>query len=260
MKYFSKEFWDPKWEAIKGIGFLGCIRKIITRIWFIIKAFLFGVKKENVKKTTKIMRDILNYWETEWKNVSGYVEEKDPFFHLFIETYKYIKRKEEDNKENNFKWKSLFIVILAVGPAMVFIVNILPRIVVKIGFIFKISFLSDLGNQIITGGLLEELLFGVEGVVIWIFIAFLIQKWLNVKKYQETWVRHSDHKLALEQEMIKFVYEIDGYEDQNAKRKLFVERCLEIWKINQKKFSDNMNNKEVPLMKSPEEFNFFKWK
>lgn len=257
MKYFGKEFWGLKWEVIRGIGFLGCIRKIITKIWSIIKAFLFGVKKENKTETKK---EIFNCWEKEWKNVSGYIEQKDLFFHLFIDIYEHIQRKEKDNRMNNFKWKRLFIVMLAAGPVMVFIVNILPRIVVKIGFIFKIPFLSGLDNQIITEGLLEELFFGVEGVVLWIFIAFLIQKWLNVKKYQETWVRHSDQKLALEQEMIKFVYEIDGYEDQNTKRKLFVERCLEIWKINQKKFSDNMNNKEVPLMKSPEEFNFFKLK
>lgn len=215
------------------------------------------LEKQNDSEKNK---KIINCWEKKWKNISGYTEEIDPFFSLFKETYEIVQNKEDKNRINNFKWKKRFIWILAIVPGSMLIVNILPRWFAEIGFIFNIPILINLGNRIMSKGLLQEFLFSLEGGLIWILGAFLIQKWLNVKKYQETWARHSDQKLAVDQEMVKFIYEIGGYENQNNKRKLFIERCLEIWKVNQEKFSDNINNKEIPLMNSLEEFNYFKWK
>lgn len=38
----------------------------------------------------------------------------------------------------------------------------------------------------------------------------IISKWLDIKKYQETWVRHYNHLYRLQKEMMRYLYGLDG--------------------------------------------------
>ena len=91
----------------------------------------------------------------------------------------------------------------------------------------------------------------------WIFldvVLFLIvfNKWMEIKKYNETWIRHSVHKQKLDAEMLKYLEEIKEYEifsmlEREEKQKVFIYRVIQIWEDNHKIFKENMK-REVNMM------------
>ena len=96
----------------------------------------------------------------------------------------------------------------------------------------------DLGNAISSGVIL----------FMFVVVARIIAKWLDVKKYQETWVRHADHKYKLDQEMFKYVQNLDQYKVTGIlKRTYFMEKVMTIWDENQQKFVKNMDEREKEM-------------
>lgn len=248
-------------DGVKCRGVCGCIGAIVLSVIIIVGKILFGVPSKKIKLEQEqlnalkdryeeratieiptrgsVLFNIYQMWDAEWKRLPEFGGKNDPFYPLFASVYADVKKKSEQNKKNNFKWKRIFVIFLVSGPVAALLIKLISWVLT----------LFNLQNT-----LSHSAFQSFEIAAIWLFLAFMIQKWLNVKKYQETWARHADHCLALEQEMLKFVYGIDGYEKEDTKRRIFIERCLEIWKENQKKFSDNMNNKEFVLMNSLSEF------
>ena len=110
-------------------------------------------------------------------------------------------------------WKDLFLLILAVGTI----------IFLKEAFHF---FIIEENSLIVTGT-------GVVFLIVTLLSAVLIVKWIDVKKYQETWARHSLHKYLLEQEMLRFILNIENYNRVDKKR-IFVVAVQKIWEENQK--------------------------
>lgn len=69
----------------------------------------------------------------------------------------------------------------------------------------------------------------------------VLAKWLDVKKYQETWRRHVKHKYELDIEMLKFILKWEKYATSN-RRGYFIENIIRSWDKNQDKFQKNMQN------------------
>ena len=159
--------------------------------------------------------------------------EEDIFLKLYKEIYESCSYKASKNKNRNHFFKLIFVIVLA---------GFYFRAIITYRDIYLEK--ENLCTNIVSSGAM--FLFVVWG-------ASIINKWIDIKKYQETWVRHSNHFFMLKREMIKFIEEMEPYEvyppqtdEQMAKK--FIENILKIGETNQKRFSDNMNNKEKELM------------
>lgn len=82
-----------------------------------------------------------------------------------------------------------------------------------------------------------------------IWASAVVSKYVDIKKYQETWVRHSTHRQKLEREMLLYTQALEPYTAQCINRKeTFMENVIEILSENQSKFANNMETKEKTLM------------
>ena len=154
-------------------------------------------------------------------------EGQELFEKLFETNYKYIKNKVQYNKIKNFQRKYLFVGILLAG------------IVLYIVFAIYNLFNGESQGKIL-----------IENGVVFVLTGLLcvvVSKILDIKKYQETWVRHSRHQYLLEKEMIKYVCRLSPYGDINRNEE-FIKNSLKIWEGNHQKFVENMENKEKNLM------------
>lgn len=174
--------------------------------------------------------NLLNYWEKEWVEISN----KEPndydsyFLQLFKSTYQYVLRKGKENNKKNFRWKKIFLgTVVAV-------------IIIFLVFVFYNYFYLQKTEDF------DWMIFGTVILAILFLFAGIIAKWMDVKKYQETWARHSMHKFYLEQEMLKFIYQLPPYQGTRRKE-VFIRHTLKIWKNNQIAFYRNMTNKEKDL-------------
>ena len=174
--------------------------------------------------------NLLNYWEKEWVEISN----KEPndydsyFLQLFKSTYQYVLCKGKENNKKNFRWKKIFLgTIVAV-------------IIIFLVFVFYNYFYLQKTEDF------DWMIFGTVILAILFLFAGIIAKWMDVKKYQETWARHSMHKFYLEQEMLKFIYQLPPYQGTRRKE-VFIRHTLKIWKNNQIAFYRNMTNKEKDL-------------
>lgn len=82
--------------------------------------------------------------------------------------------------------------------------------------------------------------------VIAVIMTGILNKWINVKRYQETWIRHSNHRHQLDMEILKFLEKLEEYSglDFQEQKILFKKNIIAIWNGNQKKFEENMKNEE----------------
>ena len=174
--------------------------------------------------------NLLNYWEKEWVEISN----KEPndydsyFLQLFKSTYQYVLRKGKENNKKNFRWKKIFLgTVVAV-------------IIIFLVFVFYNYFYLQKTEDF------DWMILGTVILAILFLFAGIIAKWMDVKKYQETWARHSMHKFYLEQEMLKFIYQLPPYQGTRRKE-VFIRHTLKIWKNNQIAFYRNMTNKEKDL-------------
>ncbi|NBH14542.1 hypothetical protein D3Z36_10235 [Lachnospiraceae bacterium] len=182
------------------------------------------VKKNRLKEQK---RNLYSAWKDKW---SAETEEDklEQFFFMFQPAYEYTLQAKEDNKTKNFCFKYLFIIFLVV-----------------FGVIYAAYFLYTLfcGNGAKALVLVES---GFAFILLVLFSSIL-SKWLDVKKYQETWARHSWQLHMMEIEMMRFVSDMVPYNAEN-KRMEFAKNILEIWGKNQEKFVHNMEEKEKGLM------------
>lgn len=197
-----------------------------------------------LKKDKKVDKATSNYlyqiwkevWKMEAKKISREIigNKEDLFCELFENAYYFAKNEKSVNKKKNFKGKGIFFIVLLGGILAYSVLSILDAFSsISITFIDK-----------------TEVLLGL------FLIALIIGKWLDVKKYQETWVRHSQQEYLIEKEMLLFLYRMGPY--QESKRALiFMERIVEIWDANEQKFVQNMENKEKNLL---EVFDYIKKK
>lgn len=186
-------------------------------------------KDKNDNKTNK--EYFYQTWKEVWKMEIGKTsreiigKKEDLFYELFEESYNFAKKEKSENKRKNFNNKGLFFLVLIAG--------ILAYVVLDV--------LEFFWSESITFVDKTEVLLAV------FFLALIVGKWLDVKKYQETWVRHSQLEHLLEKEMLSFLYRIEPYQ-KNNRVYVFMERIIEIWDANEVKFVQNMENKEKNLL------------
>lgn len=208
-------------------GIFGSIFSFIKRDVKIYKMLLY---KRKQKKDS--MQDIIyKQWKEIWISTDKDQIKKDLFYPMFIENYRFVVKKINENRSKNFRFKRLFLLIFFLIAVALVYVNV------------RLIFIKD--NSVKAG--LLQILAGSTGIGTVVICASLIGKWMDIKKYQETWVRHSDHKYKLDREMFLYVHELEPYNTDNRKL-IFVNKIVEIWDENQKKFVENMENKEKPVM------------
>ena len=204
---------------------------------------MIELKKDDKDKIEKNL--IYVEWEQQWRDYESFDEKKDVFYTVFKEIYKYINAGSTRNREANFFWKQVFLWVLMLGSLFTIFVSVLSsfgQLTGKTGLFYSIASACSLTIFRLQDGFWEY----IGAFLIWFIFAGIIAKWLKVKKYQETWVRHSNHKHKLEIEMLKFIYKLDTYSAGDIREKFMIE-IMKIWDENQKVFSDNMNNKEIPM-------------
>ncbi len=254
-----------------AVGLLFCIvRKAVRLLLLTGITFLFGVswKKRYTKlyekgkekllqkaryrvsvkeKTNAILEDkekLLYQWTSCWEqmpvihtlchcteesysqNLDVSTDWEDVFLQLFIDNYIYVLSKKKKNKRKNFFWKGMFVAVVALG---------------FIGLLALLCFQIKNGKN--TLPVLAE---NSLCLLVLVLLCGAIAKWMDIKKYQETWTRHSDHLHLLNNEMLLFIYGKKPYHKDDRKQ-VFMDRIMGIWESNQQKFSENMK-KESTLM------------
>lgn len=182
---------------------------------------------EQKRKMDEAQTKLYQEWQKKWSSERGKGKsmQNDMFLSLYHTTYNYTKAKVKVNKGMNFLIKGAFVIVLLFG------LTITLKHVVQSQTVFTV--------------VRDTISFAL---VIW--ACGIVSKWNDIKKYQETWVRHSVHLYRMNQEMIKYVEVMAPYKEgiSEYNEKLFVKKILEIWAGNQEKFVDNMEKGEKELM------------
>lgn len=192
------------------------------------------MRKENQKVDTQ-RKNVFEKWEEIWKEerqVLHIAENEDVFGKLLKESYAYTVEKAKYNRMMNFVSKSVFLGISALG---------------FLGMMV-------LWNKYIAGERsLSTLLAGGLAILFVICIGSIISKWIDIRRYQETWARYSLHRHKIEREMLKYIEELEPYKKyclpgSKPRTEVFIENIIKVWDENQNSFVDNMVNKEKELM------------
>ena len=210
-------------------GLLCCF---VRFCWWVIKniwCFLIYRRKENLLDDVNAKRWIFEKWEEDWN--MGTDDKEDPFYQLFKYDYNYTCKKIKKNKRSNFRMK--FICIL---PILIATILFLCGICVYNIHVFvqSTSFSEFIENNNWNFSIFSTALYAVA-----IILTIVTSKWLDVKKYQETWSRHAAHKYAIDMEMFKYIMRMENYSHIDRK-KYFAMNIINTWDINENKFLENM--------------------
>lgn len=175
-------------------------------------------------KKTKLQEkreEILSKWKEKWEKQNGdvYIE------NLVIETYETAKRKSEKNKKMNRNFKLLFVGIHGIAC-----------------FLFLSLFVTNKWSWAKAFSALALC------IIIAIWLSAVVSKWVDIKKYQETWIRQSSHVQKMEKEMLLFWCGLPPYEYPQSRKDKFIQNMIRVWSENHDKFENNMETKEKRLM------------
>lgn len=193
--------------------------------------------QEQVKKNSSILTCWCNIWNNNAckddcpeKMNTGDCFKYDLFMEKYKETYHIAEFEAKENKEWNFYWKKLFVILLAIYSVILLGVGI--RLI--------------LSKADLSGVLLPIIIIALGGFG----ILFSVLKWLDVSRFQETWARHRWMKELLDLEMIRFVEKMPPYFDtisEEKRKMIFRIRVLKIQQKNIEKFTSNLESKEQRL-------------
>lgn len=170
---------------------------------------------------------IFSEWIRLWKKRNNGSKEKDYFVWLFEYDYNETCEKEERNKKWNFRIKGTCIIgyVFSSSLLLLYLLNV-KKILTFLSFP-EVNW--------------ENIIIAFIAYLVWGAILAGIMKWADVKKFQETWKRHSNHRFQVEMEMFEYIARYGAYSEENEDiDKVFMEKIISIWEGNQKKFSDNM--------------------
>ncbi len=170
-------------------------------------------KKKALEEREKAIRA---KWKELWEHdPSADVKEDGKFFLEWLEAnMDFLYSRRRWNKWKNYGMK--FAVLLG--------------IIVAYGIVFHLSYKEGAISLII-------------GSTALFVPSFVLYKWINVRKYQETWSRFSAFHSRILQEMTKYLYRISPY-DQGDVKKQFIESIIGLVEQNIEKFCKNMEEKE----------------
>lgn len=180
---------------------------------------------------------IWDNWHRKWTQDSDEFT-KNPFFcNMFKMAYNDIKNKANDNRDLNFLFKGFLMFLILITAILILI--LVPNFLLdtKIAPTDKIAVISVYGLSITA-------------------ILSVIAKWINIKKFQETWSRNRLTQRRLEIEMIKYIYSIEQYTFGKAESKRnFISSVLGILEDNQKMLSKYLETKETDIEVMSDAFN-----
>lgn len=189
--------------------------KPLEQKWYDQKSWIFAEWKEK--------------WNTE-VNSNGDEDKEDdsPFYRLFCYDYIYTVNAAIRNECKNFRMKWISTCLLRIIPVLLFC---------------RLAFIYIKGTEFIRDWIEKntELYLGIEtGVVVAVFLLMIsIGNWIDVKKYQETWRRHSEHRYEIEMQMFRYISDMGEYGSPDRNEK-FVDAIMKTWGRNQKNFNNNM--------------------
>lgn len=200
-------------------------------------------KRNEIDQSTTFK--ILEQWDNAWKNGAVPENQQDLvsnsynvlFYNLVHESYSKFYKKSIKNRRKNFLMKFLLLFI-----ALLFSVAGIYLILYGLGFWGE----SDL--EVVNYLISETFL-----VIFSAMILNTISKWISVKKYQETWSRHSRGLHNMQNEMLRYVCHLEPYQELSEGfndlkfKSLFIERMLKIWGENQRLFQNNLETKEEAM-------------
>ena len=240
--------WDEFKEEMKERGCIwALILLIVKSLKWIFGELIYKRKKEEYGP-------IFSKWQNEWKqrnssSDSAYKSEKDLFYKLFCSTYKSTCKSAEKNQIKNFRMKLLTLMpsIILFTTAIVYIGYHLINSFIKSG---GLTNPTDLVNALSEIKLSSPVVYGTMVYILLLIVTIVIQQWIDVKQYQETWVRHQHHKFKMETEMYHFIRKSEDYDGLNSisSREKFEENILKIWAENEDRFVENMEREEQGIL------------
>lgn len=191
-----------------------------------------NTKKNNVKENEMQKNNYLEMWKKKWLSQQSPFD--DSFIPIFINTYVEINEKCESNKTRNFNTKKKYLLIAPLFLIALIILCVLYRMKIE----SERFIIMDVALVFITFAI----------------IIYLVSKWMDIKKYQETWARHYFHHHLLNYEIIQYVYELGDYNNKNDfdSKCIFINKFLAIENLNMEKFVANLENKEIRIGDWPE--------
>lgn len=164
--------------------------------------------------------------------------DENKFFDLVYSSYRTSCDKIKKNKRRNFQMKFICLLpfillsIIFYGGIIKYGIYVL-KTQKPISVIFdNIDWKFSVGITVLYAGT--------------IILTKIFSNWINVKQYQETWIRHSSHKHDITIEIFRFTEGVECYKGKNKQKKMEIlkKNMLEIWNKNQKKFEENMQKEE----------------
>ena len=177
---------------------------------------------------------IFKAWKEKWNAEYG-GEETSPFYRLFCYDYIYTCNACMKNKKRNFWVKIIWLIFL-------FLVGVFCMAVTAFQAI-ALWTKGELFGQFIGENLQQVSSVETSIIITVIILTIVISKWVGIKKYQETWTRHSAHKFEVEIQMFRYISNMGEYGLTEAKKE-FINTIMGTWEINQNKFNKNMKKEE----------------
>jgi len=192
-----------------------------------------------------IQDSLFQRWQECWRDhtqrdlgdsLESHPEEK-LFLDVFKESYQDSVKKSEKNRINNFKFKGWFLNLLKMW--------ICFQLLLFIGAVcaaLKMPFLHNTSlSDFVTLSMLLFILFATA--------LLAINKWLNIKKFQETWARHTYTMYQYQQLMLCYLDRLTFSDGSSFETREAFKLCaIHIMEKNIEKFSKNMEEKERNLM------------
>ena len=187
-------------------------------------------------------QNIIDEWKKSWDAdifvLEGYggIDKNDEntcFKDWLVTTMDFFEYKVQKNKQSNFRIKRAILVYLCVFAMGVCVFVVLKRETSSIEIIKKY----------------------IVQLVTFLFPLYVLAKWLDIKKYQESWARYTRTRSRILSEMVRYIYRVDKY-NSDFRKVIFIESILEITNKNINKFHDNMTNKEKEVSPITEAVNF----
>ena len=180
---------------------------------------------------------IYSEWRKNWLSDPNGKSEEEAFFRLFTYDYIYTCNQYKHNKRKNFQMKFLCMLPLIIATVLFFFAVLGYNTFLFIQAGSPQVFMEKMDWSF---SIFSTFLYGVVFI-----ICNVIVKWLDVRKYQETWNRHSKHKYKIDMEMFQYISNMGEYAEAD-KRQKFIKKIMETWNENQEKFNENMK-KEKPM-------------
>ena len=143
-----------------------------------------------VKKKESIKGEVFDYFVSIWKSEENKEEKKEgsfyqKFFDMLLQTYEYEKYKESSNRLKYYFYKLLvLLVILSIPFLALFLITSKEWLLND----------SEWNNIYLYAAILVPLIF-----------AYLINQYIRIKQFRETWYRHLRNRHQIEWRMLTYV-------------------------------------------------------